>query len=138
VCHGSADETLRAAGPDGIDLVYELTGNPAALDPALSMCGFGSRLCIGSWYGTKAHPVSLGGGFHRNRVRLFSSQVSTVAPALSGRWTKSRRADTAWTEISRLKPRRLISHRFTLDRCSEAYTLIHERPDDLLQVVFTY
>lgn len=138
LCHGSADEAMRAAGPEGMDLTYELTGNPAALDPALSLCGFGSRLCIGSWYGTKTHPVSLGGAFHRNRVRLFSSQVSTVAPALSGRWTKSRRADTAWKEINLLKPRRLISHRFPLDRCTEAYTLIHERPDDLFQVVFTY
>jgi threonine dehydrogenase-like Zn-dependent dehydrogenase len=137
-CFGGAGEALLAAGHEGMDLVYELTGNPAALEGALSLCGFGSRVCTGSWYGTKTHPVALGGDFHRNRVRLFSSQVSTVAPELTGRWTKSRRAGTVWNEISRLQPKRLISHRFSLDRCHEAYTLIHERHDDLLQVVFTY
>ncbi len=137
-CFASADEALRTAGPEGMDLIYELTGNPAALEAALALCGFGSRVCIGSWYGTKTHPVALGGDFHRNRVRLFSSQVSTVAPELTGRWTKPRRAGTVWNEIGRLQPSRLISHRFSLDRCAEAYTLIHERPDDLLQVVFTY
>ncbi len=137
-CFASADEALCASGPEGIDLVYELTGNPAALDSALLMCGFASRVCIGSWYGSKTYPVALGGDFHRNRVRLFSSQVSTVAPELAGRWTKSRRAGTVWNEIGRLQPRKLISHRFPLDRCGDAYTLIHERPDDLLQVVFTY
>lgn len=138
MCSGGADEALRESGPEGMDLIYELTGNPAALDSALSLCGFGSRVCIGSWYGTKTHPVALGGDFHRNRVRLFSSQVSTVAPELTGRWTKARRVRTVMDEIGRLHPRRLISHSFQLEDCVQAYTLIHESPDDLLQVVFTY
>jgi 2-desacetyl-2-hydroxyethyl bacteriochlorophyllide A dehydrogenase len=137
-CFRDADEARRDYGPEGIDLIYELTGNPAALDSALSLCGFASRVCVGSWYGSRTHPVTLGGDFHRNRVRLFSSQVSTVAPELSGRWTKARRAAIAWDETARLQPSRLISHRFPLESCAEAYTLIHKSPEDLLQVVFTY
>ncbi len=122
----------------GMDLVYELTGNPEALDAALGLCGFHSRLCVGSWYGTKTHPVALGGDFHRNRIRLFSSQVSSIAPELTGRWTRERRAEVAWGELLRLRPGRLVTHRFPLASCSEAYGMILEGPPDMLQVVFTY
>lgn len=126
-------------GPGGdMDLVYELTGNPGALDTALGLCGFHSRLCVGSWYGTKTHPVALGGNFHRNRVDIFSSQVSTIAPELTGRWTRERRAESAWSEVARLGPSRLVTHRFPLASCSEAYRLIQEGPPDMLQVVFEY
>jgi len=126
------------AGRDSVDLVYELTGNPAALDAALSLCGFASRLCVGSWYGAKASPVALGGDFHRNRIRLFSSQVSTIAPELSGRWTRERRAEIAWRELSRVLPSRLVTHRYPLASCTEAYRLIQEGQPDMLQVLFTY
>jgi threonine dehydrogenase-like Zn-dependent dehydrogenase len=126
------------SGHDSMDLVYELTGNPAALDTALGLCGFASRLCVGSWYGTKTSPAALGGDFHRNRVRLFSSQVSSIAPELSGRWTHERRAGIAWQELPRLLPARLVTHRYPLDSCSEAYQMIHEGNPDMLQVVFTY
>mgnify|MGYP005846838403 CR=1 FL=1 len=132
----SCPETPETRGD--MDLVYELTGNPAALDTALDLCGFHSRLCVGSWYGAKTHPVALGGDFHRNRVRVFSSQVSTIAPELSGRWTRERRAEAAWGELGRIRPGRLVTHRFPLSFCSEAYSLIQEGPEDMLQVVFTY
>jgi len=137
-CHGNAAEALSPDNPDGFDLVYELTGNPAALDAALSLCGFNSRLCIGSWYGTKTHTVSLGGDFHRNRINLFSNQVSTIAPAFSGRWSKPRRADVAWHKVESMKPGNLITHRIPFKQCASAYTLIHGGTDTLLQVVFAY
>jgi len=137
-CHASAAEARLAGGPDGFDLVYELTGNPAALDAGIALCGFSSRLCVGSWYGTKTYPVSLGGDFHRNRITLFSSQVSTVAPAYTGRWSKARRAGTAWRQLAIQQPRRFITHRVPFSQCSTAYELIHKKPENLLQVVFTY
>ncbi len=126
------------SGQASMDLVYELTGNPAALDTALGLCGFASRLCAGSWYGSKTAPVALGGDFHRNRIRLFSSQVSSIAPELSGRWTHERRAEIAWQELSRIRPSSLVTHRFPLASCSGAYQLIQEGQPDVLQVVFTY
>jgi len=137
-CFESPIAARTAIGADGADLVYELSGNPAAMDDALSLCGFGSRLCVGSWYGAKTHPVSLGGDFHRNRIRLFSSQVSTLAPEYTGRWTKERRAAVAWKEIERLAPRRLVSHRIPFDRAAEAYDLIASGSDAALQVVLQY
>jgi len=52
---------------------------------------YSGRVVIGSWYGSKPVQLDLGGAFHRSRIRLISSQVSSLAPELSGRWDKSRR-----------------------------------------------
>ena len=120
------------------DLVYELSGFPAALDQAIGVTGFSGRVVIGSWYGMKRAPVDLGGHFHRSRMRLVSSQVSTIAPELSGRWTKGRRLDTAWKMLRRLKPSRLVTHRFPVHEAADAYRLIDQQPEEAIQVLLNY
>jgi 2-desacetyl-2-hydroxyethyl bacteriochlorophyllide A dehydrogenase len=125
-----------AAGP--ADLVYELSGNPQALKPAIQMAGFGARIVLGSWYGSQVTQLELGGRFHRNRIRLISSQVSTLPPQFSARWTKKRRINTAWKMIQKLKPTPLITHQFPISRAKEAYELLDKHPQEALQVIFTY
>lgn len=121
------------------DLVFEVSGSPLALNLAIDLCGFDSRIVIGSWYGTKQAALNLGGHFHRRRIRLLSSQVSTIVPELSGRWSKERRFGVAWEMIKRLQPGRLITHRFDLLQAAEAYRLLAEgRDDKVLQVIFRY
>jgi 2-desacetyl-2-hydroxyethyl bacteriochlorophyllide A dehydrogenase len=122
----------------GIDLTYELSGNPAALNQAIAVTGFDGRVVIGSWYGLKRADLNLGGRFHRSRIRLMSSQVSSLAPALTGRWTKARRLRVAFEMLKDLKPSRLITHRFHINRAPEAYSLIDQHPEDVIQVIFTY
>ncbi|MCX7706665.1 MAG: oxidoreductase, partial [Anaerolineae bacterium] len=39
----------------GADLVYELSGNPAALDDAIALAGFNGRIVIGSWSVSYTH-----------------------------------------------------------------------------------
>ena len=132
-------EALTDAGERrGVDLIYELSGQPTALDAAVSAAGFDSRIVVGSWYGTKAAALQLGGSFHRNRVRLISSQVSTVAPHLRGRWTKARRMESAWQLLAKLPAEELISHRFPLEQAAAAYKLIDSRPEQTLQVILDY
>ena len=125
-----------AAGP--ADLVYELSGNPQALNQAIQMAGFGARIVLGSWYGSRAAELDLGGRFHRNRIKLISSQVSTLPSQFSARWTKKRRIDIAWEMIHKLKPKPLITHQFPLSRAKEAYELLDKNPAGALQVIFTY
>ncbi|MBI5250837.1 MAG: zinc-binding alcohol dehydrogenase [Desulfomonile tiedjei] len=122
----------------GADLVYELSGNPAALDTAISAAGFGGRVVIGSWYGGKRAAIDLGGRFHRGRIKLISSQVSALAPEFTGLWTKSRRLTLALRMLERLKPSSLITHRFHVSRVSEAYKLLDEQPENAIQVILTY
>jgi 2-desacetyl-2-hydroxyethyl bacteriochlorophyllide A dehydrogenase len=120
------------------DLVYELSGSPSALNDAIAHTAFSGRIVIGSWYGQKRAEIDLGGAFHRSRIRLISSQVSTISPELSGRWDKSRRFEVAWQALERIKPEKWITHRFSLDDAEKAYQLLDEHPQETIQVVFNY
>jgi 2-desacetyl-2-hydroxyethyl bacteriochlorophyllide A dehydrogenase len=120
------------------DLVFELSGEPSALNAAIRSCGFGGRVVIGSWYGVKPAGLELGGRFHRSRIRLISSQVSTLPAETSARWDKARRIATAWEMIRRVRPARFITHILPVERAVEAYNLLDRRPAEVLQVVFTY
>jgi 2-desacetyl-2-hydroxyethyl bacteriochlorophyllide A dehydrogenase len=129
---------LHEAPDSGADLAYELSGNPEALDQAIAVTGFHGRVIIGSWYGQKLATLQLGGRFHRSRIRLISSQVSTVAPELLGRWSKARRLQMAWRMLERLRPAGLITHRLPLARAAEAYALLDRHPGEAMQVLLTY
>jgi len=122
----------------GADLTFELSGNPEALNEAIALTAFSGRIVIGSWYGEKQVEVHLGGSFQRSRIKLISSQVSTISPELSGRWDKSRRFDVAWKALERIKPEKWITHRFAIDDAVEAYRLLDEDPQETIQVIFDY
>lgn len=129
---------LSGYAPDGFDLTYELSGNPSALNDAIRSTRFSGRVAIGSWYGEKQTSLDLGGTFHRSRIKLISSQVSTIAPELTARWDKSRRFGVAWEALKRIQPENWITHRFPLSRAAEAYQLLDERPQETLQILLTY
>lgn len=122
----------------GADLSFELSGNPEALNDALALTRFSGRIVIGSWYGEKQVEVNLGGTFHRSRIKLISSQVSTIAPELEGRWDKTRRFDAAWKALKRIKPEKWITHRFSINDAPEAYRLLDENPQETIQILLTY
>jgi threonine dehydrogenase-like Zn-dependent dehydrogenase len=123
---------------DGADLVFELSGDMATLNRAIDIAGFDARIVVGSWYGARSQPVDLGGRFHRNRLRLISSQVSTLDPALTGRWDKQRRFDLAWRMARQLEPQRLISQSFSLAQCQLAFETVCAQRDGVMQVIFQY
>lgn len=125
-------------GPSGADLVFELSGNPQALNDAINHAGFHGRIVVGSWYGAKRAPIDLGGHFHRNRIRLISSQVSTVNPVHAGRWDKSRRLEFAWAMLQSVSAGELITHRFGLDRAADAYSLVDQHPNQSIHVLINY
>lgn len=122
----------------GADLTFELSGNPVALNDAIALTAFSGRIVIGSWYGEKPAEINLGGSFHRSRIKLISSQVSSISPELSARWDKSRRFDVAWKALERIKPEKWITHRFSIKDAAQAYQLLDENPQDTIQVIFDY
>jgi 2-desacetyl-2-hydroxyethyl bacteriochlorophyllide A dehydrogenase len=135
------EEAARAVGrgaEDGADLVYELSGQPEALDDALSVTGYDSRVLVGSWYGTKRANLDLGTDFHRDRVTVESSQVSTLAPESRGRWSKARRMETALDRLRALDVASLVTHRVPFSEAAAAYRRLDERADSTLQVLLTY
>lgn len=124
--------------PATFDLVYELTGSPAALNITIEHTAFSGRIVIGSWYGQKRAEIDLGGSFHRSRIKLISSQVSTISPELSGRWDKSRRFEVAWQALERIQPSKWITHRFPINDAGKAYQLLDENLQETIQVIFEY
>jgi threonine dehydrogenase-like Zn-dependent dehydrogenase len=118
------------------DLTFELSGSPSALNDAIALTAFSGRIVIGSWYGEKRAEIDLGGAFHRSRIKMIASQVSTIAPELRGRWDKARRFGVAWEALRRIQPQKWITHRFPIEEAAQAYQLLDENPQETIQVVF--
>ncbi|MGA2479219.1 MAG: zinc-binding alcohol dehydrogenase [Spirochaetia bacterium] len=143
----AAAATLGVAAADPVadpppvgteDLAVEVSGSAEGFRLALSSCGFAGRVVIGSWYGTGSRQHAFDTSFHRNRVRIIASQVSTIDPELSGRWTRERRHAEAWRAIRALRPSRLVTHRIPFSQAAEAYRLISEEPEKTIQVMLTH
>jgi threonine dehydrogenase-like Zn-dependent dehydrogenase len=129
---------LKSLQPDGADLVFELSGSPPALDQAIDVTAYSGRVVIGSWYGRKEAGLHLGGRFHRSRIRLVSSQVSSIAPELSGRWTKERRFSLAWEMLRKTQPSRLVTQRIPIIQAANAYQVLDMHPEQSIQILLTY
>ncbi|AUX08566.1 alcohol dehydrogenase zinc-binding domain protein [Halalkaliarchaeum desulfuricum] len=122
----------------GTDLAFELSGNPEALDDAIRTAGYDGRIVVGSWYGTKEATLDLGAEFHRNRITVESSQVSTVDPDLRGRWDADRRLSAAWELLADLDTESLITHREPLSNAEAAYKRLEEKADGVVTTLFEY
>lgn len=133
-----SDSAEANIGLANADLVFELSGNPHALNQAIALCGDSGRVVIGSWYGQKTAPIQLGGRFHRSQMRLISSQVSRIPPHLSGRWGKARRFLTVLDMLARHQPQTLISHRIPFSQAADAYQLLNFHPEQTLQILLEY
>jgi 2-desacetyl-2-hydroxyethyl bacteriochlorophyllide A dehydrogenase len=120
--------------PGGADLIYELSGNPEALDAAVGTVGYDGRIVVGSWYGTNRADLGLGGRFHRDRITIESSQVSTIAPDLRGRWSSERRLDTALDHLAETETDRLVYDRVPFESAPEAYRRLdgHRPPGGII------
>ena len=122
----------------GADLAYELSGNPDVLESAITNTRYNGRIVIGSFYGNKKTSISLDEKFHRNRIQILSSQVSTINPIYAGRWNRDRRRKLCWKFINTIKPERLISHKISFEKAAEAYQLLDKYQDKTLQIIFEY
>ncbi len=135
---GDVQQSLRQYLPQGADLVYELSGAPAALDAAIAAAGYAGRVVVGSWYGGKRVTLDLGGRFHRSRIRLVSSQVSSLAPEFSARWTKARRFSVVWEMLRTLRPASLVTQRLPFTSAPQAYQMLDQNPQEAIQVVLEW
>jgi len=118
-CGFSGPETA----PGDADLVFHASGDPAGLALALRLAGTEATVVEMSWYGTRAASLPLGEAFHSRRLTIRSSQVGSVPPGRSPRWSRRRRlalalsllrdpmfdaflsGDTPFAELPELMPR---------------------------------
>jgi 2-desacetyl-2-hydroxyethyl bacteriochlorophyllide A dehydrogenase len=115
-------DALAAAGrPTHVPLVIESSGNPDALAGALPLLAHEGMALVASWYGTKPVTLPLGQEFHRRRLTIRSTQVSTIPARLSDRWDVDRRRRSAVAFLDELPLDRLASHEFPFEDAAEAY-----------------
>jgi 2-desacetyl-2-hydroxyethyl bacteriochlorophyllide A dehydrogenase len=129
---------LEPEGKEGSDLTFEISGAPEALGQAIDVTGFGGRIVIGSWYGLKPVHLNLGGQFHRSRISLIASQVSSISPEYLGRWTKSRRFGLVWQFLREINPEQYITHRFSFNRAADAFECLDKHSENCAQVLLVY
>jgi 2-desacetyl-2-hydroxyethyl bacteriochlorophyllide A dehydrogenase len=122
----------------GADIVIEASGNARALQLAIDSAAFQASVIVCSWYGTKPVNLDLGSRFHRARLRIISSQVSQLDPALAPRWDRQRRLDIARALLDELVLAPLITHRIPFGRAAEAYDIVDQHPEETVQVILTY
>ncbi|HEV3477626.1 MAG TPA: zinc-binding dehydrogenase, partial [Rubrobacteraceae bacterium] len=137
------DEDLRgrilaATAGRGADVAVEASSSGAALQAALDAVASEGTVVVASWYGTKPIYLSLGGHFHRGRVRLRSSQVGRMNPELGPRWDLARRREAVLDLLPRLRLNGLVSHQIPFEEAPEAYRLVDESPDEVVQVILIH
>ena len=132
------ERVLEATAGRGADVAIEVSGSGAALQAAIDAVSVEGTVVVASWYGTKPVTLSLGGRFHRGRVRLRSSQVGRLNPELGQRWDRGRRTETVLDLLPRLRLKELVSHRFPFEEAPYAYRLVDDRPDEVVQLVLTH
>ncbi len=110
---------------EAVDIVFEASGAPAALNDAIIRCkDFGHLILVGH----SARDVVLE---HSNFVQILRKQLTLI-----GSWN-SDRTDTVndWTDsvdaISKgvISPEALITHKIALKKADDAFTLISERSE---------
>jgi threonine dehydrogenase-like Zn-dependent dehydrogenase len=132
------ERVLEATGGRGADVAVEASSSGAALQAALDAVAAEGTVVVASWYGTKLVTLSLGGHFHRGRVRVRSSQVGGINPELGPRWDRARRTEAVLDLLPLLRLKDLVSHRVPFEEAPGAYRLVDESPGEAIQVVLIH
>ena len=131
-------ELRERTGGRGADLAVEASGHPDALGATLALLAHEGTALVASWYGTKEVSLPLGADFHRRRLEIRSTQVSTIGAALSARWDRTRRREAARAILAELPVAVLATHEFPFEPAAEAYAAIDGGEPGLLHAALRY
>ena len=132
------DELPSRLPSRGVPLLLELSGSPTALAGALDLLAHEGTALVGSWYGRQHVELPLGGAFHRRRLTIRSSQVSTIPAALSGRWDVVRRRRVAVALLGELPLSALATTEFAFQEAPAAYRALDSREPGVFHVALRY
>jgi 2-desacetyl-2-hydroxyethyl bacteriochlorophyllide A dehydrogenase len=135
---------IAAVSPDDdhprgeADVVFEATGDPATLDRAIAHAGQEATVVVVSFYGARTAAVSLGSDFHRRRLVLKASQVSSIPPTRARRWSPARRFDVVRMLLAETTLDQLIDPPVAFESAPAVYDRLDRAPGDAVQTVFVY
>lgn len=121
-----------------VPLAIECSGSPRALPPLLDVLAHEGTLLVASWYGSKPVALPLGGAFHRRRLTIRSTQVSTIPAAASGRWTHRRRLEHARDLAPTLPLGDLATDTVPLRHADHGYARLDVGEPGLMHLAFGY
>jgi 2-desacetyl-2-hydroxyethyl bacteriochlorophyllide A dehydrogenase len=133
-----AGEVDERTGGRGVPLVIEASGDPAVLAAALPLMAHEGTALVASWYGTKEAVLPLGAEFHRRRLSIRSTQVSSIPARLAHRWTFDRRRDAVRRLLAELPLAELATHEFPFGAAQEAFAAVDEGREGLIHAVLAY
>lgn len=117
------------------DVVIHASASGSGLATALELAGREACVVEASWYGDRPVEVVLGAHFHSQRLRLVASQVGSIPPTRSPRWTHRRRLETALALLVDPSVEALISGETSFADLPESYGEILRDPDTLCHLV---
>jgi 2-desacetyl-2-hydroxyethyl bacteriochlorophyllide A dehydrogenase len=129
---------LAERGHGTVPLVIEATGNPAVLPAALALLAHEGVALVASWYGTATVPLPLGAEFHRRRLTIRSTQVSTIPAHLHGRWNVVRRRQAARDLLTDLPIDVLATHTFAFADAGDAFAALDQRRPGIIHAALGY
>jgi threonine dehydrogenase-like Zn-dependent dehydrogenase len=121
-------------------VAIEISGSHAALHDAIRSVAVDGRVVAAGFYQGDGVGLRLGDEFHHNRVRLISSQIGGVPPAVAGRWDQTRLNQTflRLAVDRKIDPVGLVTHVIPVDEAAAAYRMLDHRPHEALQVVLKF
>jgi 2-desacetyl-2-hydroxyethyl bacteriochlorophyllide A dehydrogenase len=133
-----APDNLASAFGTAVPLAIESSGNPDTLAQTLPLLAHEGTVLVASWYGTQPVTLPLGQEFHRRRLTLRSTQVSTIPARLTDRWDVERRRRAAVALLDELPLTALASHTFPFDDAAEAYRALDAGEAGLVHAALRY
>jgi 2-desacetyl-2-hydroxyethyl bacteriochlorophyllide A dehydrogenase len=122
----------------GVPVVIEASGNPDAVRRGLKVLSHEGMLLVASWFGNREVALPLGEEFHRRRLTITSSQVSTIPKRLSSTWDKRRRMQAVVDLLRELPLSALATHTFPFEDAPEAYAAVDRGREGLIHVALGY
>ena len=129
-----ADESAER----GVPLIVEVSGQPEALAGSLRLLAHEGMALVVSWYGSKPVQLPLGADFHRRRLTLRSTQVSTIPAHLSRSWDVPRRRAAGVRLLDELPIAALATHEFAFESAEKAYAEVDRGEAGLLHAALRY
>jgi 2-desacetyl-2-hydroxyethyl bacteriochlorophyllide A dehydrogenase len=125
-------------GGYGVPLVVEASGSPTALAPALGLLAHEGTALVASWYGTNPVALPLGAAFHRRRLTIRSTQVSSIPAAQTAVWSLARRRAVARSLMPEVPLAELATHELPVERVQDAFELLDGGAPEALHVALCY
>jgi hypothetical protein len=80
----------------------------------------------------------LGGEFHRRRLTVRSTQVSTIPAHLGHRWTIERRRRAVAALLTELDLGTVATHTFAFERAADAFAALDRGEEGLVHAALWY